>query len=140
MKQTAAWLIMALMLGACTEVTPYRIEPGELFPDGKPVGQPYTSKRTDIRMVRVSSVQEADSFFTALCRNGKYEQVFTYHPSSGRKMRYYWADTADGEMLYTHDVPEGTYEVGIIHIRDSAINAKGIREVHFVETVKLKRK
>ena len=34
-------------------------------------------------------------------------------------------------ILYTHGVPKGTYEVGIIHIRNSLINAKGIREVHF---------
>ena len=136
MKQTAPRLIVALMIVACTEAPSYRLEPGELFPDGKPVGQPCTSKRTDIRMVRVASVQEADSFFAALCRNGKYRHVFTYHPSGGREMRYYRAGTTGGEMLYTHDIPEGTYEVGIIHIRDSTINAKGIRELHFVETIK----
>ncbi|HJG76841.1 hypothetical protein [Phocaeicola barnesiae] len=30
-----------------------------LFPDGKAIGQPYTRNRTDIRMVRVFSEDEA---------------------------------------------------------------------------------
>ena len=69
----------------------------------------------DIRMVRVSSMQEADSFYTAMRSR---------HPEC----------CAD----YTHEVPGGTYEVGIIYIRDSAVIAGGIREIHFVETVKPK--
>lgn len=118
MKQTIVGLTVVWLSSSCTEVPAYRLEKGELFPDGKPVGQPYTSKRTDIRMVRVSSVTEADSFFVALCRNRQ----------------------ANVTMTYTHEVPERTYEVGIIYIHDSVINARGIREVHFVETFKTKRK
>lgn len=116
-RQTATWLAAVSAISSCTEAPPYQLETGELFPDGKPVGQPYTSKQTDIRMVRVSSVHEADSFFAALHRN----------------------DTTGGKMIYTHEVPEGTYEAGIIRIQDSGINAKGVREVHFVETIKPKR-
>lgn len=118
MRQTAVWLAIVAATGACTEVPDYRPERGELFPGGKPVGQPRTSRQTDIRMVRVSSAAEADSFFAALCRK---------IPPGGR-------------MTYTREVPPGTYEVGIIRIQDAAINAKGIREVHFVETVKPERK
>ena len=110
-------IIVSLMCGllSCSEMRPYRLEPGELFPDGKPVGQPYSSRHRDIRMVRVSSMQEADSFYTAMRSR---------HPEC----------CAD----YTHEVPGGTYEVGIIYIRDSAVIAGGIREIHFVETVKPK--
>ena len=105
-----SWLIVAM---ACSEVRPYRPEPGELFPDGKPLGQPYSAAHREIRMVRVSSVEEADSFYRAL--QDKYPECGT---------------------VYTYDVPDATYEVGIIRIMDSAVVARGIREIHFVETVK----
>lgn len=108
---------MFLMLMACSDIKPYRLEPGELFPDGRPLGQPYTHKQPEIRMVRVSSVNEADSFCMAL-------------PEKYPGCRIY----------YTHDTPAGTYEVGIIRIMDSAVITKGIKEIHFVETVKPKRK
>lgn len=140
MKQNATFLIMSLMMSACAEAPAYRLENGELFPDGNPIGQPYAPGQTDIRVVRVSSVQEADSIFATLCRNGKYEHIFTFYPPEGRKMQCYRTDASNGEILYTHDVPKGTYEVSIIHIRDSAINARGIREVHFVKTIRRKRK
>lgn len=111
----AIW-ILTILFSACSEVKPYRLEPGELFPDGKPVGQPYSTAHRKIRMVRVSSVEEADSFYTAL--QGKYPACKT---------------------VYTYDVPCATYEVAIIRIMDSAVIAKGIREIHFVETVKSAR-
>lgn len=103
------------MLVACSEIRPYRLEQGELFPDGKPLGQPYTHKQPEIRMVRVSSVHEADGFYMTLRDK---------HPEC--------------EISYTHDTPAGTYEVAIICIMDSAVIAQGIKEIHFVETVKPK--
>lgn len=106
-------LPLLILLIGCSEVSPYKLEPGELFPDGKPVGQSRSAREQGIRMVRVYSVHEADSFYKAM--NEK-------HPHCN----------AD----YTHAVPENTYEVGIIRFRDSAVVAKGIREIHFVETVK----
>lgn len=111
----ALWVFPVLV--ACSDIKPYRLEPGELFPDGRPLGQSYTHKQPEIRMVRVSSVHEADSFCMAL-------------PEKYPGCRIY----------YTHDTPAGTYEVGIIRIMDSAVIAKGIKEIHFVETVKPKRK
>lgn len=112
-------MTIALMCGmlSCSEVSPYRLESGNLFPSGRPVGQPYSSRHRDVRMVRVSSVQEADSFYSAM--RDSYPEC-----------------RAD----YTHKVPDGTYEVGIIYIKDSAVIARGIREIHFVETVKPKRR
>lgn len=109
-------LPLFILLMGCSEVIPYKLEPGELFPDDKPVGQPRSARQQDIRMVRVCSVHEADSFYKTMNKK---------HPHCN----------AD----YTHAVPEDTYEVGIIRFRDSAVVAKGIREIHFVETVKPER-
>lgn len=111
---SALWTFPLLM--ACSDVKSYSLEPGELFPDGKPLGQPYSYKQPKIRMVRVSSVHEADSFCLAL-------------PNKYPRCRIY----------YTHDTSVNTYEVGIIRIMDSMIVAKGIKEIHFVETVKPKK-
>lgn len=105
-----------MLLMACAEVSPYRLEPGELFPDGKPVGQSRSVRQQDIRMVRVQSVREADDFYRAM------------------KVRY-----PDCCADYTHIVPENTYEVGIIRFWDSVVVTEGIREIHFVETVKPRR-
>ena len=108
---------LLLVVVSCSEMKPYRLEPGELFPGGKPLGQPYTHKQPEIRMVRVSSVHEADSFCTAI------------------------RDEYPGcRISYTHGTPAGTYEVGIVRVMDSAVIAKGIREIRFVETIKPKRK
>lgn len=112
---SAFWTFPLLM--ACSDVKSYCLEPGELFPDGKPLGQPYTYKQPEIRMVRVSSVHEADSFCLAL-------------PNQYPGCRIY----------YTHDTPVNTYEVGIIYIMDPMLNARGIKEIHFVETVKPRKK
>lgn len=72
---------MFLMLMACSDIKPYRLEPGELFPDGRPLGQFYTHKQPEIRMVRVSSVHEADSFCMALPE--KYPLRGGHHPHYG---------------------------------------------------------
>jgi len=106
-------------LAACSEVKPYRLQPGKLFLDGKPVGQPYMSRMTSIRMVKMESVQEADRFFVALCRNK--------------------SSVSDDRMRYTHEMPSHTQEIGILYISDSLINAQGIREVHFVKTIEPKQ-
>lgn len=137
-KAKCLTIVISLVIVSCTAAPAYRLERGELFPGNEPVGQPYAPKRTDIRMVRVSSVQEADSFFVALCQNMRYTRIFTCR-HDGMKVWYCRNDKTGGEMTYTHEVPSGTYEVGIIRIMDSVINGKGIREVHFVGTIKPSR-
>lgn len=112
-------------------------EIGELFPKGKTIGQPYTSRQTDIRMVKVSSVTEADSFYMALCQKDENAHILRYK-YKGQDFWLYRNDESGGNMIYTHHVHSGTYEVGIIYIRDSCINSRGIREVRFIETIKLK--
>ncbi|MEG1671730.1 MAG: hypothetical protein RR278_07030 [Mucinivorans sp.] len=135
-KRIVYWLSIFFLMTVtvtCAEGPTYRLEKGELFPGGKLVGQPKTSKMTEIRMVRVSSRQEADSFFVALARNDKHKCTLHY------KHGYGWCcrnQKTGGEMIYTSKVPSGTYQVGIIYIHDSLINARGIKEVHFVETIK----
>lgn len=107
------WAMM-LMLISCSEMPPSHLSLGEVFPDGKPVGQPFSQGCLDIRMVKVTSVQEADSFYAA--------------------MRTHYSEC---EVTYTHDVPADTYEVGVIYFRDSVTIQRGVKEIHFVETMKL---
>ncbi len=102
---------------SCSGVGPYELIPGELFPHGRPVGQPYTARHPEIRMVRVSSVQEAERFREALAE--RYPEC---------------------RIRYTRRVPPGTFEVGILRILDAEINGRGIAEIHFVETVKPAKK
>lgn len=128
---------VVLLTTYCKE-RPVRLEGVELFPDGKPLGQPYTAEMSDIRMVRVSSVREADSIFAALSRNINYGNVVSYPLPDGDSIRYSKDEKTGNKMIYTHRMQLETYEVGIIYIQDPAVNAKGIREIHFVETVKLK--
>lgn len=134
----AAWVTVVWMTAACTGMTVHH-EKGDLFPDGKPLGQPFSPTQAHIRMARVESVQEADSFFLALCRKAGYAYFATYYCPNGKSLLHYRHKMSGSEVFYTHHTPAGTYEVGIIYIRDSVTNAKGIREVHFVETVKPKK-
>lgn len=127
--------LILLFMASCTTTPVYHLERAELFSGKELIGQPYSSKQTNIRMVRVCTVQEADSFFVALCRNMGYDHVFTCR-RNGMMLQYCRNEQTDGEMIYTHEVPFGTYEVGVIYIMDFVINSKGIREVHFVETIK----
>jgi len=115
---TAAFIVSAILaLASCSTAGPYELTPGELFPHGKPVGQPRSSRQPEIRMVRVSSVQEAERFRTALV--AKYP---------GCKIRC------------ARRLPPGSREAGVIRIDDETINARGIAEIHFVETIKPHKK
>lgn len=108
----------------------------ELFPKGKPVGQPYTRTRPDIRIVRVESAGEADCFYCQLCG----ENEIMRYGTGGEEVFYCKNQKTSGCMIYTRPVSCGTHEVGIIHIYDTAINRAGITEVRFVETVKVRSK
>ena len=62
-KDFIGFLLVALSAG---DIRSFASEKGDsdsilavLFPDGKAIGQPYTRNRTDIRMVRVFSEDEA---------------------------------------------------------------------------------
>lgn len=138
MKNVCKTILMTCVVMLTASCTKRHEEPKtvELFHNGKPLGQPYTKEMADIRMVRVSSVNEADSLFTILSRNSDYGDVLSYCLPDGDSIRYSRNENTDGKMLYTHRTLIGTYEVGIIYIQDSAINNKGIREVHFVKTIK----
>lgn len=107
-----------------------------LFPDGKAIGQPYTHNRTDIRMIRVFNDDEAYGIFRRLC--GK-EYIF---PVSDGKHRYHACQLVQpytGYLLYSFYVKPDTYEVGIIYVHSPELRKLGIREVHFVKTIKINK-
>lgn len=109
---------------------------GYLFPQGKAIGQPFTSKQPYIRMVRVSSYRDAYDFFKGICRlPGKLkvrkDKRYTY---------YFYLLPDDGYLVFTDKVACGRNEVAILWIKVPFLINQGIREVHFVETIKIKPK
>lgn len=120
-------------MGCTCRVAPLHSNADGLFPKGKPLGQPYTHARPDIRMVRVSSVDEADSFYYHLCGDN---EILKYR-TNGKEAFYCKNKSTGGTMIYSHHVRSGTYEVGIIHISDTFINRSGITKVHFVKTTRI---
>jgi len=109
----AAAVSLLVSLAACADMEFRAPEPGELFPGGKPLGQPRSSACPEVRMVRVSSVREADDFHRAL------------------RERY-----PGCAAVYVRREPAGAGEVGIIRIADSAMAAGGVREIRFVQAVR----
>lgn len=51
----------------------------------------------------------------------------------------YSPHVTDGCFIFTSNVPKGTYEVGIILVRSPSLIAKGIREIHFVQAIKVRK-
>jgi hypothetical protein len=105
---------------------------GALFPGGRATGQAYSRVQTDIRMVRVDSYGEAYGFFLSLCDTNAIRTL------DGIPFRKYVCPLPDlnGTLLFTDSVPAKTHETAILYIACDSINRCGIREVHFVETVK----
>lgn len=107
------------------------------FPGGKAIGQPFTSKQTHIRMVRVCSFEEAYCFFRRLCvASGNVEK----YSHSG--YFYYRTSLPEGKgyFLFTDKVVPKRNEVAILRIKVPYLVERGINEIHFVETIKIKRK
>lgn len=126
-------LLVVVSIGCTCRVTPLHTNDNGLFPKGKLLGQPYMHARPDIRMVRVCSVDEADSFYYHLCGNN---EILKYRMDS-KDVFYCKNKSTGGTMIYSHHVPPGTYEVGIIHFLDTVINRLGITEVHFVKAIRI---
>lgn len=107
-----------------------------LFPGGQPLGQPRSRLDTDIRMVRVCSKEDGLSFFRMICTGG----VEPYgKDKDGARLLGHSTDITDGCLIFTTDVPAGTYEVGIIKVCSPSIITRGIREIHFVEIIKINK-
>lgn len=87
-------------------------------------------------MVRVYSKEEGLSFFRKICTGGMESYG---KDKKGTHLLGYSTDITDGYLIFTTDVPVGTYEVGIIKVCSPSLIARGIREIHFVETIKIKK-
>ncbi|MDM8254899.1 hypothetical protein [Phocaeicola barnesiae] len=136
------FILMLLVLSA-GDIRSFASEQGDsdsilavLFPNGKAIGQPYTRNCTDIRMVRVFSEDEAYGIFRRLC--GK-EYIF---PVSDGKYHYHaclLAKPYTGYLLYSFHVKPDTYEVGVIYVHSPELRKLGIKELHLVKAIKIKK-
>ena len=79
-------------------------------------------------MVRVFSEDEAYGIFRRLC--GK-EYIFPV--SDGRYHPY------TGYLLYSFHVKPDTYEVGVIYVHSPELRKLGIKELHLVKAIKIKK-
>lgn len=107
------------------------------FPGGKAIGQPFTSKQTYIRMVRVCSFDEANRFFRRLYTAWGHIEKYSH---SGHF--YYRASLPEdrGYFLFTDKVVPKRNEVAILWVKVPYLLERGISEIHFVETIKIKRR
>lgn len=103
-----------------------------LYPAGKPIGQPFTSRQTDIRMLRVDSYQEARSFFMNLCRGSGKLQMYSIKTFTCYR---YTLSGNKGHLIFTDKVKPKRNETAVLWV---SIDSIGVKEIHFVETTKIK--
>lgn len=132
-------MLVIPVLSACepgsTGTRPYEELRERLLPGDRPIGQPLSRKRTDIRIVRVDSRAEADSVFSGLCL-GLPVKRRTYHGEVWLTCRM--PPHYGGELHYTHRPLHGWRVVGTVYVRSPELNRWGFTEIRFVETVKTK--
>lgn len=138
MKLASLWCICWGMCCFCAFSQNHSLEAdirNRLFPKGKIIGQPFTSRQPCIRMLRVDSYREACDFFKGICAGeGKVKiRQHNGHPY------YFYSLPDDGYFVFTDDVKENRNEVAILWIKVPSLIKQGIREIHFVETIKIKR-
>lgn len=106
------------------------------FENGRPIGQPFTSKQPCIRMVRVNSYKDAYEFFNQLCLPPGILDIYR----NEEYIFYRYSFQGDGgSLLFTNKVVPKRNEVAILWIKVPSIIKQGIREIHFVETIKIER-
>lgn len=106
------------------------------FENGRPIGQPFTSKQPYIRMVRVNSYKDAYDFFNQLCLPPGILDIYR----DEEYIFYRYSFQGDGgSLLFTNKVVPKRNEVAVLWIKVPSIIKQGIREIHFVETIKTKR-
>lgn len=103
-----------------------------LFPGGRPVGQPFSRFHPNIRMLRVDSYAEAYDWFVYSCDN------ITLCTDTLSPYRYYRSSYKDGFLIFTDKINPNTHEVAVLLIFSDSLLNKGISEIHFVETIKIK--
>ena len=104
-----------------------------LFKDGRLIGQPLSVRQPDVRVVRVESVQEADSIFHAMCL-GQKVIVRMY---KGDECQTCYLPPHYGGSLHYHHIPlSGWRLAGTVLVSSPRLNGWGVKEIRFVETVK----
>lgn len=117
-------------------ICPYKELRGRLFVNGRPIGQPLSSKHPEVRIVRVESSHEAQELFLGMCpgcriirRMYKEEEWFACRlpPQYG------------GWLYYTSRPLRGWHLAGTVYVRSPLLNRWGFKEIRFVETIKIKK-
>lgn len=103
-----------------------------LYQNDKPIGQPFTSRQPHIRMLRVESYNEARDFFTDLSKGAGILQIYSIEPFTYYR---YVLTGKKGDLIFTDKVKPKRNEVAILWVR---IDSIVIKEIHFVETIKLR--
>lgn len=104
-----------------------------LFKDGRLIGLPLSTSRTDIRIVRVESASEADSIFLSLCLEQKVDRVMY----NGDEWHTCQLPSHYGGSLYYHHIPMSGWNLaGTVLVASPELNRWGVTEIRFVETVK----
>lgn len=138
MKLASLWCICLGMCCVCSFSQNRSFEAdirNRLFPGGKAIGQPLTSRQPYIRMLRVDSYQEAYDFFRHICL---VEDKVKIRQHNGHPY-YFYSLPNDGYFVFTDDVVKNRNEVAVLWIKVPSLIKQGIREIHFVETIKIKR-
>ena len=131
-------LTMVMAGGRHSAPLPKAQEPREaireiLFKDGRLIGQPLSVRQPDVRVVRVESVQEADSIFHAMCL-GQKVIVRMY---KGDECQTCYLPPHYGGSLHYHHIPlSGWRLAGTVLVSSPRLNGWGVKEIRFVETVK----
>lgn len=105
-----------------------------LFPAGKAIGQPFTSKQTDIRMLRVESYKDAYDFFIRLCDN---PNSLRFYKRNGYIYYIYHLLDNKGHLVFTNQVVPQRNEVAILYLHNTTVERYEIKQIHFVETIKI---
>ena len=104
-----------------------------LFKDGRLIGQPLSTSRTDIRIVRVESASEADSIFLSLCLEQKGDRGMY----NGDEWHTCQLPSHYGGSLYYHHIPMSGWNLaGTVLVASPELNRWGVTEIRFVATVK----
>lgn len=107
------------------------------FENGRPIGQPFTSKQPCIRMVRVNSYKDAYEFFNQLCLPPGILDIYRDEES----IFYRYSFQGDrGSLLFTNKVVPKRNEVAVLWINMPFLVSQKVKRLHFVKTIKIKQK
>lgn len=105
------------------------------FANERAIGQSYSRFQPEIRMVRVDSAREAYLYFLALNTDKKIKLVYC----KGWKYYCVMQGSGQGNIIFTRRVKPNRNETAVLYITDPSLNDYGIREIHFVQSIKIRR-